>query len=145
NIRNAPYYNANLEMVAKHEQRIAIMKEGGKKKTAPKADKPMKPIPTKQTKPATAKQPKPKPIKDKSTKLAPLQKADKDKMMKAHTVKNAETGADTDNVIIKGDTEILNIGEEQGEDVDNQEYLEEQTVVLDEGQARSDPDKTLES
>nr|GEW71295.1 hypothetical protein [Tanacetum cinerariifolium] len=49
------------EMVAKHEQRIAAEKEGGKKKTAPKADKPMKPAPAKQAKPATAKQPKLKP------------------------------------------------------------------------------------
>ncbi|GJV29496.1 hypothetical protein Tco_1385944 [Tanacetum coccineum] len=51
NIRNAPYYNAYLEMVAKHDQKIAA-KKGGKKK------------------PATAKQLKLKPIKKKSSKLA---------------------------------------------------------------------------
>nr|GEV29520.1 histone deacetylase 14 [Tanacetum cinerariifolium] len=38
NIKNAPYYNAYLEMVANHERIIAAVKEGGKKKTAPKAD-----------------------------------------------------------------------------------------------------------
>nr|GEV01556.1 histone deacetylase 14 [Tanacetum cinerariifolium] len=54
NIKNAPYYNAYLEMVAKHERRIAAAKEGGKKKTTPKADKPMKPA---QAKPTTAKKP----------------------------------------------------------------------------------------
>nr|GFD52185.1 hypothetical protein [Tanacetum cinerariifolium] len=38
---------------------------------------------------------------------------------------DAETGDDTDKVISEGNTEILNIGEEQGEDVDNQGCLEE--------------------
>nr|GEU60419.1 hypothetical protein [Tanacetum cinerariifolium] len=56
NIRNAPYYNTYLEMVAKHERSIAVEKEGGKKKMAPKADKPVKPT---QAKPATSKQLKP--------------------------------------------------------------------------------------
>ncbi|GJW66497.1 hypothetical protein Tco_0120921 [Tanacetum coccineum] len=55
NIKNAPYYNAYLEMVAKHDQKIAT-KKGGKKK------------------PATAKQLKPKPVKEKSTKPAPAPK-----------------------------------------------------------------------
>ncbi|GJX20038.1 hypothetical protein Tco_0222715 [Tanacetum coccineum] len=41
NIRNAPYYNAYLEMVAKHDRKITAEKEGKKK-------------------PATVKQPKPK-------------------------------------------------------------------------------------
>nr|GEU38180.1 hypothetical protein [Tanacetum cinerariifolium] len=59
--------------------------------------------------------------------------------------RNAETGADTDKVISEGDTKIMNIGEEQGEDVDNQGYLKEQTIVLDEGQSRSYPDKNFES
>nr|GEY41011.1 hypothetical protein [Tanacetum cinerariifolium] len=58
NIKNASYYIAYLEMVEKHERRITAEKEGGKKKTAPKADKPIKPAPAKQAKPATAKQPK---------------------------------------------------------------------------------------
>nr|GEW95799.1 hypothetical protein [Tanacetum cinerariifolium] len=52
---------AYVEMVATHKQGIAAVKEGGKKKTTPKADKPMKPAPAKQAKPANAKQPKPKP------------------------------------------------------------------------------------
>ncbi|GJY76033.1 retrovirus-related pol polyprotein from transposon TNT 1-94 [Tanacetum coccineum] len=46
---------------------------------------------------------------------------------------DAETGADTDKVISEGDTEILNFGEEQGEDVDNQVNLEEKSDELDEG------------
>nr|GEX62145.1 hypothetical protein [Tanacetum cinerariifolium] len=233
NIKNAPYYNDYLEMVAKHERRIVAEKEGGKKKMAPKASKPVKPA---QAKPTIAKQPKPKPIKEKSTKPAPLQKASKGKVTKTRNVKSslqlvdepdkeqdqpvpepepqgagkgkaiatkeqaaqsllalhmpkkksttdqfilqrrtpateeastgpsaqprddtfanivcetpspadAEIGVDMDNVISEGDTEILNIGKEQGEDVDNQVYLEEQTAILDEGQAGSDPGKTLE-
>ncbi|GJR59269.1 hypothetical protein Tco_1501431 [Tanacetum coccineum] len=37
NIKNAPYYNAYLEMVAKHDKKIAV-EEGGKKKSVSKAD-----------------------------------------------------------------------------------------------------------
>nr|GEV38890.1 retrovirus-related Pol polyprotein from transposon TNT 1-94 [Tanacetum cinerariifolium] len=48
---------------------------GGKKKTTPKADKPVKPAPAKQAKPTTTKQPKPKPVKEKPTKPTPIQKA----------------------------------------------------------------------
>nr|GEV77070.1 hypothetical protein [Tanacetum cinerariifolium] len=157
NIKNAPYYNDYLEMVAKHKRRIVTEKEGGKKKMAPKASKPVK---LAQAKPTIAKQPKPKPIKEKSTKPAPLQKACKGEEYdleraiqmslesfqtqgQAHV--DAEIGVDMDNVISEGDTKILNIGEEQGEDVDNQVYLEEQTAILDEGHAGSDPGKTLES
>ncbi|GJT75901.1 hypothetical protein Tco_1042626 [Tanacetum coccineum] len=55
NIRNAPYYNAYLEMVAKHDQKIAAEKGGNKT-------------------PATAKQLKPKPVKEKSSKPAPAPK-----------------------------------------------------------------------
>nr|GEV83088.1 hypothetical protein [Tanacetum cinerariifolium] len=58
-------------------------------KTAPKADKPVKPAPAKQVKPATAKQPKPNPIKDKSTKPTPLQKTDKGKVTKVHNEKRS--------------------------------------------------------
>nr|GEV05788.1 hypothetical protein [Tanacetum cinerariifolium] len=52
NIRNAPYHSAYLEMMAKHNQKIAAEKEGKKK-------------------PTTAKQPKPKPAKEKSCKPTP--------------------------------------------------------------------------
>ncbi|GJU86217.1 hypothetical protein Tco_1293763 [Tanacetum coccineum] len=56
-----------------------------------------------------------------------------------------ETGADTDKTNSGGDTKILQIGEEQGEGVDNQVNLEEKTTELDQGQAGSDPSKTPES
>nr|GEZ35842.1 hypothetical protein [Tanacetum cinerariifolium] len=55
NNRNAPYYNAYLEMVAKHEQKVAAKKEG-KKKTV------------------SAKQLKSMPTIEKSSKLAPASK-----------------------------------------------------------------------
>ncbi|GKC30749.1 hypothetical protein Tco_1038043, partial [Tanacetum coccineum] len=58
---------------------------------------------------------------------------------------DAETCADTDKTNSGGDTEILQIGKEQGEDVDNQVNLEEKTAELDQGQAGSDPGKTPES
>ncbi|GJZ12864.1 hypothetical protein Tco_0548094 [Tanacetum coccineum] len=58
---------------------------------------------------------------------------------------DAETGVDTDKTNGRGDTEILQIGEEQGEDVDNQANLEEKTAKLNQGQAGSNTGKTLES
>ncbi|GKC74464.1 hypothetical protein Tco_1120347 [Tanacetum coccineum] len=58
---------------------------------------------------------------------------------------DAKTGVGTDKTNSGGDTEILQIGEEQGDDVANMENLEEKTAVIDEGQARSDPGKTPES
>nr|GEV14069.1 copia protein [Tanacetum cinerariifolium] len=45
----------------------------------------------------------------------------------------------------KGDTEILQIDEEQGNDVDEQVNLKEKTNELDQGQAGSDPGRTPES
>ncbi|GJT31024.1 hypothetical protein Tco_0911299 [Tanacetum coccineum] len=58
---------------------------------------------------------------------------------------DAETGADTDKMNSESDTEILNIGEEQGEDMSNKVDLEEKTTEIDEGQAGLDPGKTPES
>ncbi|GJR67106.1 hypothetical protein Tco_0013171 [Tanacetum coccineum] len=58
---------------------------------------------------------------------------------------DAETGADTDKTNSRGDTEILQMGDEQGDDVANVVNLEEKTAEIDEGQAGSDPGKTPES
>nr|GEU40574.1 hypothetical protein [Tanacetum cinerariifolium] len=92
NIRNAPYYNAYLEMVAKHDQKVASKKEGKMKTGSDKQPK-SKPAIEKSSKPAhapkqketkerpfkasTAKPPKPKPAKEKSTKTIPPQQAGK--------------------------------------------------------------------
>nr|GFA02449.1 ribonuclease H [Tanacetum cinerariifolium] len=195
NIRNAPYYNAYLEMVAKHERGIVAAKESGKKKSTPKADKPVKLAPAKQAKPAAAKQPKPKPVKEKPTKPTPIQKAGNGKVIKARTAQgqahvggvairepvaeatrplpviegnkkaianeeqavqslhstqphddtsaninretpspaDAETGANTDKTNTGGDTEILQISEEQGDDVANMVNLKEKNDELDQG------------
>nr|GEU59470.1 retrovirus-related Pol polyprotein from transposon TNT 1-94 [Tanacetum cinerariifolium] len=56
---------------------------------------------------------------------------------------DAETGADIDKTNSRGDTEILQIDEDQGKNVDNQVNLEEKIVELDQGQAGSDPAKLL--
>ncbi|GKB19974.1 hypothetical protein Tco_0853897 [Tanacetum coccineum] len=40
NIRNASYYNAYVEMVAKHDQKVATKKEGKKKSASTKQPKP---------------------------------------------------------------------------------------------------------
>ncbi|GJU02300.1 hypothetical protein Tco_1112638 [Tanacetum coccineum] len=57
NIKNAPYYNAYLEMVAKHDQKVAAEKEGKKKSTSTKQPKP-KPAIEKSSKPAPTPKPK---------------------------------------------------------------------------------------
>ncbi|GJX28494.1 hypothetical protein Tco_0236573 [Tanacetum coccineum] len=74
-IRNAPYYNAYLEMVAKHDRKVTA-EQGGKKK------------------PATAKQPKPKPAKEKSSKPtpAPKPKVTKEKPSKPSPAKHLKRG-----------------------------------------------------
>ncbi|GJU76085.1 hypothetical protein Tco_1273155 [Tanacetum coccineum] len=92
NIRNASYYNAYLEMVAKHDQKVVAKKEGKKKSASTKQPKPKpaiekssklapapKPKVTKEkpSKASTAKPYEPKPAKEKSTKATPLQKDDK--------------------------------------------------------------------
>nr|GEV61155.1 E-beta-farnesene synthase [Tanacetum cinerariifolium] len=134
NTRKAPYYNAYLEMVTKHKRKIIPKKEGGKKKTAPKTNKPMKPTPAKQVKLAPAKQPKPKPVKEKSTKPKPTpsQKAD-----------TATEEASNGPSVQPQDDTSTNIVRESPSLADAE--TEDQTTELDEGQAGSDPGKTLES
>ncbi|GJS18099.1 retrovirus-related pol polyprotein from transposon TNT 1-94 [Tanacetum coccineum] len=56
-----------------------------------------------------------------------------------------ETGADTEKSTSKADTEIFNDDEEHGEEVSHTVALEERTVELEEGQARSNPGKTPKS
>ncbi|GKE33897.1 hypothetical protein Tco_1453219, partial [Tanacetum coccineum] len=259
NIRNAPYYNAYMEMVAKHDQKIAAEKEGKKKPATAKQLKP-KPVKEKLSKPAPSS--KPKVTKEKPSKPSPakhpkrgkvhklrkgknpLQLINKDEptqpepepkhhalsqayvggvairapvveatrplpmvegkgkaiatdeqaaqsLLALHTPKrrstmdqfifqrwtlateeastgpsaqsqddasanivrespfsspaDAKTGADTDKTNSRGDTEILQMGEEQGDDVANVVNLEEKTTEIDEGQAGSDPGKIPES
>ncbi|GJZ45154.1 hypothetical protein Tco_0592750 [Tanacetum coccineum] len=94
NISHVPYYNTYLEMVAKHDHKIAV-EEGGKKKSAAKADqtkkpatsKKLKPVPSKQSKPAPAKQSKP--MTEKSTKPSPVKKAAKGKVRKVRKGKSS--------------------------------------------------------
>ncbi|GKC70306.1 hypothetical protein Tco_1116189, partial [Tanacetum coccineum] len=194
NIRNAPYYNAYLEMVIKHDQKVAAEKEGKMKSASTKQPKPKpaiekssKPAPTpkekvtkvKPSKASTAKPPKPKPTKEKSTKATPLQKAGKGKVVKVRNVKSsfqlvdepdeepahyepkpepeqegageeydmehAKTRVESDKTNSEGDTEILQITKELGEDVTSQVNLEEKTIELDQDQAGSDPGESLES
>nr|GEW85335.1 retrovirus-related Pol polyprotein from transposon TNT 1-94 [Tanacetum cinerariifolium] len=65
-IRNAPYYEAYLEMVAKHDRKLAA-KEGQKKKPSSKVDQSNPPVIAKQPEQVspkpTKKQPKPTPTK----------------------------------------------------------------------------------
>ncbi|GJT99696.1 hypothetical protein Tco_1110035 [Tanacetum coccineum] len=97
-------------------------------------------------KPATAKQLKQKSAKEKSSKPAPAPKPKDDTSINiicdSPSPMDAEIGADTDKTNSGGDTKILQIGEEQGDDVANVVNLDEKTGEIDEGQARPDPGKT---
>nr|GEX16713.1 histone deacetylase 14 [Tanacetum cinerariifolium] len=75
NIKNSPYSNAYLEMVAKHDRKV-VAEQGGKKKSA------------------TAKQPKPKPANEKSSKPTPVPKpkATKETPAKPSPVKPSKMG-----------------------------------------------------
>ncbi|GKC10114.1 retrovirus-related pol polyprotein from transposon TNT 1-94 [Tanacetum coccineum] len=94
NIRNASYYNAYLEMVAKHDRKIAVAR-GGNKKSASKTEQSKKPATAKQPKPMSSKQFKPapakqlKPVKEKSTKPSPIKKDAKGKVRKVRRVKSS--------------------------------------------------------
>nr|GEZ34864.1 hypothetical protein [Tanacetum cinerariifolium] len=116
NIRNAPYYNAYMEMVAKHNRKIVAEKEGKKK-------------------PTTAKQPKPKHAKKKSSKPAPALKPKLvDEPNEEPTQLEPEPEPEyQDKTNSGGDIEILKIDEDQGKDVDDQVNLEEKTAELDQG------------
>nr|GEU40911.1 integrase, catalytic region, zinc finger, CCHC-type, peptidase aspartic, catalytic [Tanacetum cinerariifolium] len=93
NIRNAPYYNAYLEMVAKHDHKIAVEK-GGKKKSASKVDQSEKPATDKQPKPVSSKQSKPVPAKkpkvvhEKPSKPPHTKQSHKGKVMKVRKGKS---------------------------------------------------------
>nr|GEU53363.1 hypothetical protein [Tanacetum cinerariifolium] len=117
-ILTSPYYQQNLEMVA----RKPTTKRDEQEKTTSKAHKPKKPTPVK--KPAPTKQTKP--VKEKSTKPTPLKKAGKGN---AHgqapvsrvTIRepisvrdtpsplDAKIGAEAERFDSKEDTEILNL------------------------------------
>nr|GEW26327.1 hypothetical protein [Tanacetum cinerariifolium] len=123
-IQTSPYYQQYLDMVA----RKPTAKRDKQKKTASAAGKPKKPTPVK--KPAPAKQTKHKPFGG---------------VAFHEPASDAETRADTDKTNSEGDTEILNVGEEQEEYVSNKVDLEEKTAKINEGQAGSDPGKTPKS
>ncbi|GKA47769.1 hypothetical protein Tco_0740727 [Tanacetum coccineum] len=172
NIRNAPYYNGYLEMVAKHDRKIAA-EEGGKKNLAAKVDQSKKPatskklktVPSKQSKPAPTKQPKP--MQEKSTKPSPVKKAAKDgqapvggvgfrkpasgitqKLPIVEVTKEAPTGPPTQP---KDDTSANIIYDtssptyaETGAETDKMNS-EGDTEILNIGHGGSDPGKTPES
>nr|GEU94062.1 uncharacterized mitochondrial protein AtMg00810-like [Tanacetum cinerariifolium] len=141
NIKNAPYYIAYLKIVAKHDRNIAGEKEGKKK-------------------PVTSWQLKSNPIKVKSSRLvhAPKPNVTHVKPSKPSPAKHLQ--------IVKFEPEPEPEHQGEGDEccrasytdefriissimsstyVENQVNLEEKTAELDQGQAGSDPGKTLES
>ncbi|GKD38044.1 hypothetical protein Tco_1258251 [Tanacetum coccineum] len=134
------YSLGNLKFVPKGEldeprqANTVTDKEGGKKKKAPPDGK--------------SKQPRWTPVtQDASTGPSTQPQDDTSANMVHDTLSPAdtETGADTKKSNSVAGTEILNVGEEQGEDVSNTVALEERTIELDEGKAGSEPGKRPES
>nr|GEW63942.1 hypothetical protein [Tanacetum cinerariifolium] len=138
--------------------------EGGKKKTTPKANKPVKPAPAKQAKPATAKQPRPKPVKEKSTKHEEQdqleavpepqvagEEYDLERVIKMSLDLGTRLSTSTEEASTEPSTQpqddtSANIVCEAPSPADAKTGTDtEKTVELDEGQAGSDPIKTLES
>nr|GEU30327.1 histone deacetylase 14 [Tanacetum cinerariifolium] len=103
NIKNASYYNAYLEMVAKHDRKVLAKKERKKKTVSAKQPK-SKPVVEKSSKQAPAPKPKatkerpskasttkprkPNPAKGKSTKTTLPQPTGKGKVVKVHKAKS---------------------------------------------------------
>nr|GEU62417.1 putative ribonuclease H-like domain-containing protein [Tanacetum cinerariifolium] len=58
---------------------------------------------------------------------------------------DAETRVASEKANSRGDTEVLQMDEDQGKDLDDQVNIKEKTNELDQGQAGSDPSRTLES
>nr|GEZ08245.1 integrase, catalytic region, zinc finger, CCHC-type, peptidase aspartic, catalytic [Tanacetum cinerariifolium] len=135
-------------------------------KSKPAIEKSSKPAPapkskaTKErpSKASTNKPPKLKPAKEKSTKTTPPQKAGKGKNTKFRKVDtstniicdspsptDAETIVASEKPNNRGDTKLMQIDEEQGNDMDEQVNLKENTDEIDQGQARSDLGRTPES
>ncbi|GJX53987.1 hypothetical protein Tco_0282356 [Tanacetum coccineum] len=163
-IRNSKFYEKYLKMAARKPRQLTIMtdEKGGKKKKAPpavmkvrkgkrsghlvdEADEEPQPAPEPQVEDDeynlqrvsqdASTGPSAQPHDDTSTNVVydTLSPAD------------AKTGANTEKSNNEADTEILNVGEERGEDISNMVALKERIIKLDEGQAGSDPGKTPES
>ncbi|GJV50936.1 hypothetical protein Tco_1446677, partial [Tanacetum coccineum] len=165
NIRNAPYYNAYLEMVAKHNCKI-VAADGGKKKYHSKLpivegkgkgiaidEQVAQSLLELQTPKKTSTtyqcvfQRRILVTEEASTGHSTQPEDDTSANIVCDTPSptDAKTGAETDKINSKGDTKILNIIEEQEEDVANQVNLKDKTTEIDEGQAGSNPGKTPES
>ncbi|GKA63824.1 hypothetical protein Tco_0763430, partial [Tanacetum coccineum] len=144
----------------KHDQKHAAEKGGKKKPETAKQLKP-KPVKEKSSKPAptlkpksplqlidedelTQPEPKPEPEHQGDAEEYDVERAIQMSLEsfqaqgQAH-VGDAETGADTDKKNSGGNTKILQISEEQGEDVTNMVDQEEKTAEINEGNAGLDP------
>nr|GEW37252.1 integrase, catalytic region, zinc finger, CCHC-type, peptidase aspartic, catalytic [Tanacetum cinerariifolium] len=161
NVRNAPYFNAYLEMVAKHDQKVTVEKEGKKKTTSAKQPKSKHLVDEPDEEPAHS---------EPELELENQGEGDEDDMECAIQMRlesfQAQSQAHVGSVAIRepiveatrpflvvegngaasektncgGDIEILQFDEEQGKDVDDQVNLKEKKDELDQGQAGSDPD-----
>ncbi|GJU56347.1 hypothetical protein Tco_1230061 [Tanacetum coccineum] len=224
NIKNAPYYNAYLEMVTKHDQKAAAEKEGKKKSASTKANpsqshyrevqaklcpcieaidelgvvsrhRVMQHVRVVESRILCIGEKKEEKMKKRRKIILRKNREEKERSRKGNYEKkdcerkrkekrdlkedtrrtpateeastgpstqpqddtsinivhnspspaDAETGAGSDKTNSRGDTKILQINEELGEDVEKQVDLEENTTELDLDRAGSDPGETHES
>ncbi|GKC18420.1 hypothetical protein Tco_1020570 [Tanacetum coccineum] len=123
NIRNESYYNAYLEMVAKHDQKVAAKKEGKKKS-------------------ASSKQPRVR--SGCASKRAEVKQTSTCTKIKGVAIQEPVAEAIRPLPVVEGKGKAI-ITEELGEDVEKQVDLEEKTAELGQDQAGSDPGETHES
>nr|GFB25794.1 histone deacetylase 14 [Tanacetum cinerariifolium] len=158
NIKNVPYYNSYLEMVAKHDLKMSAEKAGKKKTAQSQAHvggvairepvvEATRPFPIVEGKDQFILQSRSLTTEDASTgpPVQPLNDTSANIVRDSPSPPNAETGARSDKTSSGGDTEVLQNTKELVEDVGKQENIKEKTVELDQGQAGPDPSRTLES
>ncbi|GJS44279.1 hypothetical protein Tco_0569322 [Tanacetum coccineum] len=224
NIKNAPYYNTYLEMVTKHDQKVATKKKGKKKSASTKANpsqshyrevqaklcpcieaidelgvvsrhRVMQHVRVVESRILCIGEKKEEKMKKRRKIILRKNREEKERSRKGNYEKkdcerkrkekrdlkedtrrtpateeastgpstqpqddtsinivhnspspaDAETGAGSDKTNSRGDTKILQINEELGEDVEKQVDLEENTTELDLDRAGSDPGETHES
>ncbi|GJX89924.1 hypothetical protein Tco_0343250 [Tanacetum coccineum] len=147
NIRNAPYYNVYMEMVAKHDQKVAAKKEG-KKKTASAKEQGQEHVGGMAIREPVPEATRPLPIVEGKGKSIATDELAGQSLLALHTPKRRiviliflryAKQVLYDRTSSGGDTEILQFGDEQGDDVTEEVNLEDKTAEIDERQAVRNP------
>nr|GEU85383.1 integrase, catalytic region, zinc finger, CCHC-type, peptidase aspartic, catalytic [Tanacetum cinerariifolium] len=149
NIINAPYYNAYLEMVAKHDQKVTAEKEGNESGIISSSKS--------STQEPVVEATRPLPVFEGKGKAIATEEKATQSLLTLHTSKRrgtmdpfvlqrrtlvTEEASNRPSAQAQDDTSI---DEEKGRDVEDQVNLDEKADELDQGQVGSDPSRTPKS